>query len=143
MVFKIFLFISLLPLNPIITSSDYEYWNDVMEAIIQVESNGNPNAVNKTSGAVGAMQIKKIVVDDCNEYLAKKKINKRYTYDDRWNVQKSKEMFMLIQDRYNKNKDIEKAARIWNGGCCYNKEKTDGYYKKFLIEYSEIQSKAI
>ena len=52
---------------------DTTLWDDVIDAIIQVESRGNPNAYNKTSGATGAMQIKKIVVDDCNEYLKKLK----------------------------------------------------------------------
>lgn len=110
-------------------------WNDVINAIIQVESNGNPNAVSPCGESIGAMQIKKIVVDDCNEYLKILKINKKYTYDDRWDVEKSKEMFILIQKRYNKTNDIEKAVRIWNGGCCYNKEKTDNYYNKFLKYY--------
>lgn len=111
-------------------------WDNVINAIIQIESRGDSTAINKKTDAVGIMQIRKIVVDDCNEYLAKLNNPKRYTYDDRWNVQKSKEMFVLIQKRYNKTNDIEKAARIWNGGCCYNKKSTDGYYQKFLKFYN-------
>lgn len=116
---------------------DTTQWDKVIDAIIQVESRGNPNAYNKSSGATGAMQIKKIVVDDCNEYLEKLKKKRRFTYEDRWDVQKSKEMFVLIQMRYNKTNDIEKAARIWNGGCCYTKESTDEYYRKFLSFYNK------
>jgi hypothetical protein len=116
---------------------DTTHWDKVIDAIIQVESRGNPNAYNKSSDATGAMQIKKIVVDDCNEYLKKLNKKRRFTYEDRWDVQKSKEMFVLIQMRYNKTNDIEKAARIWNGGCCYTKESTDSYYRNFLKFYNK------
>ncbi len=110
-------------------------WNEVIEAIIEIESNGNPNAVSKCGNCIGAMQIKKIVVDDCNEYLKMKKSKRRFTYEDRLSIQKSKEMFYLIQERYNKTKNVEEAVRIWNGGCCYKKEKTEKYYQKFLKIY--------
>ena len=49
-------------------------WNPVMDAIIQVESEGNPNAVSGNS--VGAMQITPILVKDCNEILKKQKSKK-------------------------------------------------------------------
>jgi hypothetical protein len=70
-------------------------WNPVMDAIIQVESEGNPKAVSGNS--VGAMQITPILVKDCNEILKKQKSKKRYTMADRYSVAKSKEMFLLIQ----------------------------------------------
>ena len=50
-------------------------WNPVMDAIIQVESEGNPNAVSGKS--VGAMQITPILVKDCNDILKRQKSNKR------------------------------------------------------------------
>ena len=118
-------------------ASNETYWNQVINAIIQVESSGNPNAISPGGKYVGIMQIGTVVVDDCNEYLQLKKINKRYEYNDRYNVQKSKEMFILIQKRYNKEKDVEKAVRIWNGGCNYKKESTDNYYLKFLKYYNK------
>ena len=86
------------------------------------------------------MQIKKIVVDDCNEYLKMKKSKRRFTYEDRFSIQKSKEMFYLIQERYNKTQDIEEAVRIWNGGCKYQKDKTEKYYQKFLKIYNNKSS---
>ena len=36
------------------------------------------------------MQIKKLVVDDCNEYLKLKGSKKRFTYQDRYDVNKIK-----------------------------------------------------
>lgn len=103
-------------------------WNPVMDAIIQVESEGNPRAVNGNSA--GAMQITPILVEDCNDILKKMKSKKRYTLADRFSVSKSKEMFLLIQMYYNPTNDVEKAIRIWNGGIHYSVRATNRYYKK-------------
>ena len=105
-------------------------WNPVMDAIIQVESEGNPKAVSGNS--VGAMQITPILVKDCNEILKKQKSKKRYTMDDRYSVAKSKEMFLLIQSYYNRENSIEKAIRSWNGGVKYSVRATNKYYKKVM-----------
>ena len=105
-------------------------WNPVMDAIIQVESEGNPNAVSGNS--VGAMQITPILVKDCNNILKKQKSSKRYTMADRYSVAKSKEMFLIIQKYYNPENNIEKAIRLWNGGVKYTTRATNRYYKKVL-----------
>jgi hypothetical protein len=107
-------------------------WNPVMDAIIQVESEGNPNAVSGKS--VGAMQITPILVKDCNDILKKQKSNKRYTMADRYSVAKSKEMFLIIQKYYNPENNIEKAIRLWNGGVNYKTKSTNRYYKKVLAQ---------
>ena len=105
-------------------------WNPVMEAIILVESEGNPNAVSGNS--VGAMQITPILVRECNNILKSRGSDKRYTLADRYNVDKSKEMFLLIQSQYNKANNVEKAIRTWNGGPNYSTRATERYYKKVL-----------
>ena len=105
-------------------------WNPVMDAIIQVESEGNPNAVSGNS--VGAMQITPILVKDCNQILQQKKSKKRYTLADRYSVEKSKEMFLLFQSHYNPMNSIEKAIRSWNGGVHYSVRATNRYYKKVM-----------
>ncbi len=105
-------------------------WNPVMDAIIQVESEGNPKAVSGNS--VGAMQITPILVKDCNEILKKQKSKKRYTMADRYSVAKSKEMFLLIQSHYNPENSIEKAIRSWNGGVRYSVRATNRYYQKVM-----------
>ena len=105
-------------------------WNPVMDAIIQVESEGNPNAVSGNS--VGAMQITPILVKDCNQILQQKKSKKRYTLADRYSVEKSKEMFLLFQSHYNPMNSIEKAIRSWNGGVFYSVRATNRYYKKVM-----------
>ena len=107
-------------------------WNPVMDAIIQVESEGNPNAVSGNS--VGVMQITPILVKDCNEILKKKKSKKRYTMADRYSVAKSKEMFLLIQSHYNPENSIEKAIRSWNGGVKYSVRATNRYFQKVMAK---------
>ncbi|MCH5302703.1 MAG: transglycosylase SLT domain-containing protein [Prevotella sp.] len=105
-------------------------WAPVMEAIIQVESEGNPRAVSGNS--VGAMQITPILVKDCNNILEKRKSKVRYTLADRYNVAKSKEMFLLFQSHYNPTNDVEKAIRLWNGGIRYTIKGTNNYYRKVM-----------
>jgi hypothetical protein len=105
-------------------------WGPVMDAIIQVESEGNPNAVSGKS--VGVMQITPILVEDCNNILKQKKSKKRFTLSDRYSVKKSKEMFLLIQSYYNPTNSIEKAIRSWNGGVRYSVRATNRYYRKVM-----------
>ena len=101
-----------------------------MEAIILVESEGNPRAVN--GNQVGAMQITPICVKECNLILKERKQKKRYTLNDRFSVEKSKEMFLLIQSHRNPTNSIEVAIRAWNGGPRYSKRATQRYYERVM-----------
>ena len=105
-------------------------WNPVMDAIIQVESGGNARAVSGNS--VGAMQITPILVKDCNIILKKRNSKLRYTLADRYSLEKSKEMFLLIQSFHNPENNVEKAIRAWNGGPKYSVRATNRYYKKVM-----------
>jgi len=113
------------------TTSGFD-WNPVMDAIILVESEGNPKAVSGNS--VGAMQITPILVKECNNILEKQKSKKRYTMNDRFSVEKSKEMFLLIQKYFNPENNVEKAIRSWNGGVKYSVKATNKYYRKVLAK---------
>jgi len=105
-------------------------WNPVMDAIIQVESGGNARAVSGNS--VGAMQITPILVKDCNIILKKRNSKLRYTLADRYSLEKSKEMFLLIQSFHNPENNVEKAIRSWNGGPKYSVRATNRYFKKVM-----------
>jgi hypothetical protein len=113
------------------TTSGFD-WNPVMDAIILVESEGNPKAVSGNS--VGVMQITPILVKECNNILEKQKSKKRYTMNDRFSVEKSKEMFLLIQKYFNPENNVEKAIRSWNGGVKYSVKATNKYYRKVLAK---------
>ena len=80
------------------------------------------------------MQITQILVKECNDILEKRKSNKRYSMADRYNVAKSKEMFLLIQSYHNPQNDVEKAIRTWNGGPKYSVRATNRYFKKVMSQ---------
>ena len=110
-------------------------WDDVIEAIIQVESNSNPKA--KNGQCVGLMQISPILVKECNLILKRRHSAKRYTLNDRYNKRKSTEMFILIQSEYNKDNSIERAIKSWNGGIHYkDNRKVRHYYQKVMSHMS-------
>lgn len=105
-------------------------WEPVMRAVIQVESEGNARAVSGNS--VGAMQITPVLVEECNNILKSQNKRKRYKLADRFSVEKSKEMFRLIQSRHNPTNSVEKAIRSWNGGLRYSLRRTQRYYEKVM-----------
>lgn len=113
------------------TSSGYD-WTPVMDAIIYVESRGDAKAVSGNS--CGAMQITPILVKECNNILQKRKSKKRFTLKDRFSVEKSKEMFLLIQSYFNPTNNVEKAIRSWNGGMNYSVKRTQRYYNKVMAQ---------
>lgn len=105
-------------------------WEPVIKAIVQVESEGNTRAVKGNS--CGAMQITPILVAECNNILKKRKSKKRYTLRDRFSLEKSKEMFLLMQSHFNPLNDIEKAIRSWNGGNKYSVKRTQRYFERVM-----------
>ena len=122
-------------------------WNPIMDAIIQVESKGNSKAHNPVGDCAGILQITPILVKECNQILQNKKSSKRYVYDkkgecrsskwdDRYSVQKSKEMFIMLQEHFNPEHNIEKAIKCWNSGFYGNwKNRSSEYYQKVMKYY--------
>ena len=112
------------------TQSPQFDWNPVMDAIIQVESEGNPKAVSGNS--CGAMQITPILVRECNNILKRRKSKKRFKLSDRFNVANSKEMFIMFQSVHYPQNSIEQAIRSWNGGLRYSIKGTQRYFNKVM-----------
>lgn len=112
------------------TSNETFDWTEVINAIIKVESNGNPNAVNGNGSCVGILQITKVLVKECNNILREMKSPKRYTLSDRKNPTKSKEMFTLYQRKYNLSNNVDDGIRMWNCGISARKDKSKG--RKYL-----------
>ena len=126
---------SILVLTAMAQTKNVSYnWDKVINAISKVESKGNPSAVSKD--CVGILQIRPILVKQCNIWLKDQKSSKRYTLKDRYDVEKSKEMFIMIQEHYNPSHNVEKAIRLWNGGPSYSKVKTENYYRKVMKYYN-------
>jgi soluble lytic murein transglycosylase-like protein len=102
----------------------------LLAAIIQIESSGNPRAHNQREDAVGALQIRRILVDDLNRIYGPP----YYSYKDRWDVGKSKEMFGKYlgyygtQRRLGRKPTNEDFAKIWNSGPNGWKKNSSDYY---------------
>ena len=114
-------------------------WGPVIMAISQVESEGNAKAVSKNGLYVGFLQISKILVRECNNIAGYKK----YTYNDRYDRQKSIDMFIDYMERHNPEGNMERAIRLWNSGdrnCMSRKSRTEGYYRRVMSKYSESAS---
>lgn len=126
---QIFLPLGVGATNKTMNSEPFD-WSSIIEAIIRVESDGNPNAVSGLS--VGPMQITPVAVRECNYILETRGSNLRYSLADRYDFNKSKEMFVLIQSKYNPTNNVERAIRLWNGGPNYTVKGTESYYLKVL-----------
>ena len=122
------------------TRADLEKkWGSVIDAIAQVESKKNPKVVSKDGRYVGYLQISEILVRQCNIIAGYKK----YTYKDRYDKQKSIDMFIDFQEKYNPEGNYEKAIRLWNSGdlnCMNRKARTEGYFRRVMSKFSETAS---
>lgn len=115
-------------------------WEILTSAIMKVESSYDEKAYNKDGKCAGILQITPILVKEANRISALLNTSKNYTLDDRFNVKKSVEMFNIIQDFYNKEHNIEKAIRLWNGGPGYVIKATQKYYENVIREFKSLKN---
>ena len=103
---------------------------DIMNAIMEVESNSNDSAYRASEDAVGCLQIRKCMVDDVNRILFRQKSDLKFSYSDRWLRDKSIKMFDIYCKHYGLI-TAEEIARCWNGGPKgMQNEMTAKYWKK-------------
>lgn len=88
----------------------------LIEAMIWVESRDNDSAYNKREDAVGCLQIRPIMLRECNRILELQNVEKRYTLQDRWSRIKSVQIFYVVNNYHHENATYEEIARAWNGG---------------------------
>lgn len=86
-------------------------WENLVYALCQVESGCDDAATNHHSTAAGRFQMLRGYVDEVNR-IKRKKI---YTYNDRFNPIKAREMFEIYQAHHNPKRDIDKAIIIHRG----------------------------
>ena len=89
--------------------------DEILSAIMLVESGYNDSTHAIGEDAVGCLQIRKTMVDDVNRILQYKKSPIKFTYQDRWDRHKSIKMFKIYCKHY-KLTTAEEIARCWNGG---------------------------
>ena len=103
-------------------------WQLFVEALIYVESRGNDLALGKNNDA-GCLQITPVYVAAANGIIGRKAY---YTLDDRFNCEKSIEMFNVVNAYHNPDRDIEKAIRLHNPGAGVD------YKNKILTKLEEL-----
>ena len=104
---------------------------DIVKALIQIESSGRDNAHNISEDEVGCLQIRPIMVREVNRILRKQGGTFRFELEDRWDREKSLEMFHIWREHHHPDSDDETTSRNWNGGPNgYKKESTLHYWRK-------------
>ena len=96
----------------------------LIDALVHVESKGDATAIGDDGRAVGCLQIHKEVVDDVNT-----RYGLSFTYEDRNCPIKSREIcrkYLLMHG--GSNATNEKYARIWNGGPSGHKRRSTKRY---------------
>lgn len=92
----------------------------LVQALIQVESTGRDNITGDhhlgKNFAAGALQIRPVMLREVNRILKLQKKSKRFKLSDRFDRQKSIEMFHIWREYHHKDSSFEKIIRNWNGG---------------------------
>lgn len=136
----------LIELEPTAISKPTLKYDNLIEALIQVESEGIEDIHGdiglKEGPSVGVLQIRPIMVREVNRILKIQKINKKYKLKDRYSRKKSIEMFNVWREFYHPNGNFEVISRTWNGGPKgYLKKATVGYWMEVQNELSLINEK--
>ena|SRR3990167_3815804 len=124
--------------------------DDLIPAIIQIESGGNPRAVSP-KGAIGILQITPIVLEEYNQ--VEKRIIKGPLFDPQVNIEYGQWYLRRLKDHYLKDKyTIERMLAAYNGGITrlrdvnYDVSKmsseTKNYVKKVMQIYLSVQEHA-
>ena len=116
-------------IQPIVTDGD------LLDALIFVESRGNDSAIGDRhlvgNEAVGALQIRPIMVREVNRICKRIGSHQRIALKDRFDRDKSVHMFLIWKEFHHKDSSLEKIARNWNGGPKgYKKDRTVKYWNK-------------
>lgn len=120
-----------------------EPYTELIDAMIQVESLGNDSAIGDRhlvgNEAVGALQIRPIMVREVNRILKIQKKGYKFKMSDRYDRDKTIEMFIIWKEYHHPNGGFEEIARNWNGGPRgYKKKRTEHYWIKVQKELKYI-----
>jgi len=109
--------------------------------LIQIESNGQNDAIGDNGRAVGCLQIHEIMVDEVNRIMQLKGITKLYTYDDRYSMRESIQMayiymtYHVTKEKLGRRPVASDYALSWNQGSSWHKKKPNQrYLNKFNRE---------
>lgn len=112
-------------------------WNVLQLAIIMKESRFNPDAVGKTND-YGIFQITPIYVLEANRLS-----NLEYTHDDAFSIEKSLEMFSIVQNYHNPARSIDCAITLHNPGASSAYERQIKNNITFIRRYEAVRENLI
>ncbi len=110
---KVDTIVPIITINPllIIDTSD-----KLMKAMIHVESRGKVDAVGDNGKAIGILQMHPIAVRSVNRICEKNDLDLEFTYDDRYDPEKTMQMYWIWRNSKHYDSTDEVIARSWNGG---------------------------
>lgn len=121
-------------------------WDLFVESVIYIESRGNDSAINVKENAVGCLQIRPIMVKEVNRVLKRNGMTDKYTLSDRYNREKSIEMFEIMAEQVDccehltQEEFFEIVARKWNGGGRGHKRKcTIDYWNRVKNKFGSLK----
>lgn len=94
-----------------VEGEELDEWTILQMAIAKTESEYNPEAMG-SSGDLGVFQITEIFVHEANRLLGKEV----YNHLDAFDIERSIEMFNVVQEGHNPDKSISKAIAVHNPG---------------------------
>jgi hypothetical protein len=116
----------------------------ILAALIAVESGGNSAAWNEDEGAIGALQIRRIMVHEVNILVGYRK----YSHVDAWDEGLSREMAReyfkgrVTEKRLKRKPRLEDYPLAWRWGAAWFKKERnaamDAYVAKFMTAWREI-----
>lgn len=108
----------------------------LINSIIYYESRGFTYAHNEGEDAAGILQIRPIMVDEANRIVGYNK----YSLDDRWDREKSIELFWDVQNYHNPKMILEDVCHYWNSGQVNKKnwKATEGYRQDVSLIYNRL-----
>ena len=121
----------------------------LLDAIATVESNNDDKAIGDKGRAIGRFQIWKTYVDEVNRSCKLKKNGKTFSYEDRKDAVKSREMVRIYLEfwgrQYERNTGkkatLEVLAKIHNGHAFWkrsNTKKNEQYFKNLASYWIKV-----
>lgn len=95
----------------VVGGEELSEWNILQMAIMKTESEFDASSIGATND-IGIFQITPIFVAEANRILGEEK----YSHLDAFDIQKSIEMFNVVQGYHNEEKSISKTINVQNPG---------------------------
>ena len=98
-----------------VEGEELDEWTILTMAIMKTESEFDPSRIGATQD-VGIMQFTPIAVEEVNRILRLEGKEEEYSHLDAFDIEKTIEMFNIIQSYHNKEQNISKAIHQHNPG---------------------------